>query len=81
MLIKAVFERLALPSMVGYFAVGLASGWAGEQIGFMTRLAEEGFEFLARAGIVLLLFASAWTATRRRSCASCLERASRLPAG
>ncbi|MEM7023041.1 MAG: cation:proton antiporter [Pseudomonadota bacterium] len=56
MLVKALFERLGVPSMVGYLLIGLALGALDRRFGFLTPAIVEGLAFMAQAGIVALLF-------------------------
>ncbi len=55
-LVRAGLERLRLPAILGYFALGFAIRCADLQWGFLDSAGKETFDFLARLGIIALLF-------------------------
>lgn len=55
-LLKSALERSPVPPLVGYLLVGLLLRWLQDRTGFLHRSAEEVFGFLAKMGVILLLF-------------------------
>ena len=56
MLSKVGLERLGLPPLVGYILIGLAVNFVDRDFAIMDGGARTGIEFLAEAGVVVLLF-------------------------
>ncbi len=54
--VKALCARLAVPALIGYFALGFALRLADARLGLLSPAALNAFEFLANAGVVVLLF-------------------------
>lgn len=54
--IKALCVRLGVPALIGYFALGFALRVADARLGLLSPAALNAFEFLANAGVVVLLF-------------------------
>jgi Kef-type K+ transport system membrane component KefB len=54
--IKSGLDRTPVPPLVGYFLLGMLIRLADDRLGFFHEGAEEVFEFLAKVGVVLLLF-------------------------
>lgn len=55
-LINAVFQRFAVPSLVGYLALGIAARLIDARWHFLTDAVRDAFSFLASVGVVVLLF-------------------------
>jgi Kef-type K+ transport system membrane component KefB len=55
-LIKSRLERAGLPSLIGYLALGFLIRTADMKFGFLSHGAREAFEFLAKIGLITLLF-------------------------
>lgn len=56
LLIKAVFSRLHLPSLIGYILIGFLFGIADRKWGFMTGAAQSVFDLFSKLGVIALLF-------------------------
>ena len=56
MLVKAAFERIQIPALVGYVALGFALGSVDSRYSLLTPTAEDVFEFLGTLGVFALLF-------------------------
>ena len=55
-LIKSRLERTGLPPLIGYLALGIAIQSADIQLEFLSHGGREAFEFLAKIGLITLLF-------------------------
>lgn len=55
-LIKAILERIGIPSLVGYLLLGLGMGLLDSLVNFLTPSVREVYAFLADLGIISLLF-------------------------
>jgi len=55
-LTKATLERLSLPALIGFMAVGFAVRLGDSYWGFMDDQAQNIFDFLAEIGLICLLF-------------------------
>ncbi len=54
--IKSGLDRTPIPPLVGYFLLGMLIRMADERLGFFHEGAEEVFDFLAKVGVIMLLF-------------------------
>lgn len=54
--IKSGLDRTPVPPLVGYFLLGMLIRLADDRLGFFHEGAEEVFEFLAKVGVIMLLF-------------------------
>lgn len=55
-LANALLRRVGIPSLVGYILIGVALHATDQQFGFMTGQLDHVLEFLAKMGLVALLF-------------------------
>jgi len=55
-LIKVLLERLSLPAIVGYIILGFCIRLFDAELGFLTEQVEQTIDFLAYAGVTVLLF-------------------------
>lgn len=55
-LLKTVFERLSLPPLTGFIALGFLMRWLEYQLGFFSLGAWQVFRLLAEIGVITLLF-------------------------
>lgn len=56
LLLRIALQRIRIPALIGYFAVGIGLRVAGSYYGFLDEGAERIFEFLANLGVIALLF-------------------------
>jgi len=56
LMVKAAFERLRLPALIGYILIGVALATADKHLHLMPESAHSVFEFLAKLGVIALLF-------------------------
>ena len=56
MVIKSGLDRTGIPSLVGFLILGFLLRMADDQLGFFTAGCEEIFGFLAKIGLITLLF-------------------------
>ncbi|MFW6154242.1 MAG: cation:proton antiporter [Planctomycetota bacterium] len=56
MLAKAAFQRIKLPPLVAYLALGVLLRWGDDRFGLLSARGEGLLEFLATLGIIALLF-------------------------
>lgn len=54
--LRAGFNRIGLPDIIGYILIGLALGTADSRLYFLSAETRHGLDTLAAAGIVVLLF-------------------------
>ena len=56
LLLRIALQRIRLPALIGYFAVGFGLRVVGSHYGFLGESTERIFEFLANLGVIALLF-------------------------
>ena len=56
LLLRIGLQRVRVPALVGYFALGIGIGWVGDRFHLLQEQGIEIFEFLAELGVIALIF-------------------------